>query len=139
MARRFVVAAAGEIAPGTSKLVTIAGRDVGVFNLDGAYYALLSKCPHEGAPLCKGKIVRRVESDGPGQYRLVPGSEMIRCPWHGWQYDIRTGQSWCDPDNIALRRYAVTVEPGEAIARGPYIAESYPVSVENAYVVVEIP
>ena len=138
MGRRFVVATVGEIAPGTSKLVAVAGREIGVFNIYGAYYALLSKCPHEGASLCKGKIVHRVESDGPGDYRLVPGSEMIRCPWHGWQYDIRTGQSWCDPDNIALRQYAVSVEPGAAIVRGPYVAEAYPVSVEQDYVVVEI-
>jgi len=138
MGRRFIVATVGEIAPGMCKLVTAAGREIGVFNIDGGYYALLSKCPHEGASLCTGKIVQRVESDGPGDYRLVPGSEMIRCPWHGWQYDIRTGQSWCDPDNISLRQYAVSVEGGAEILRGPYVAEAYPVSVEQDYVVVEI-
>jgi 3-phenylpropionate/trans-cinnamate dioxygenase ferredoxin subunit len=138
MPARHVAARVGEIAPGTAKLVTLAGREVGIFNLGGAYFALLSKCPHEGASLCKGKIVRRVDSSGPGDYRVVAGSEMIRCPWHGWQYDIRTGQSWCDPDNIALRRYAVSVEPGEGILRGPYVAETLPVSVEENYVVVEI-
>ncbi|HXQ51591.1 MAG TPA: Rieske (2Fe-2S) protein [Stellaceae bacterium] len=138
MAQRHVVAKLGEIAPGTSKLVAVAGREVGIFNLDGAFYAILSKCPHEGASLCKGKIVRRVESDEPGRYRVVPGSEMIRCPWHGWQYDIRTGRSWCDPDNIALRQYAVEVESGERILAGPYVAETYPVSVEESYLVVEI-
>jgi nitrite reductase/ring-hydroxylating ferredoxin subunit len=138
MAERHVVARLGEIAPGTSKLVAVAGRDVGIFNLDGAYYAILSKCPHEGASLCKGKIVRRVESDEPGRYRVVPQSEMIRCPWHGWQYDIRTGRSWCDPDNIALRQYAVAVESGQHILAGPYVAETYPVSVEENYLVVEI-
>jgi nitrite reductase/ring-hydroxylating ferredoxin subunit len=138
MGERHVVATVGEIAPGTSKLVAIAGREIGLFNLGGAFYALLSKCPHEGASLCKGRIVRRVESDEPGQYRVVPGSEMIRCPWHGWQYDIRTGQSWCDPDNIALRKYAVSVETGDRILQGPYVAETYPVSVEENYLVVEI-
>lgn len=138
MAQRHVVAAVGEIAPGTSKLVTVAGREIGVFNLAGDYFALISKCPHEGASLCKGRIVSRVESDMPGQYKVLPGSEMIRCPWHGWQYDIRTGQSWCDPDNIALRRYAVSVETGDEILKGPYVAETVPVSVEKNYIVVEL-
>jgi nitrite reductase/ring-hydroxylating ferredoxin subunit len=138
MGKRHVVATVGEIAPGSSKLVEVAGREIGVFNLGGAFFALLSKCPHEGASLCKGKIVHRVESDEPGRYRMIEGSEMIRCPWHGWQYDIRTGQSWCDPDNIALRRYAVSVERGDAILRGPYVAETIPVSVAENYVVVEI-
>ena len=138
MAQNYVVARVGEIAPGGVKLVAVAGREIGVFNLNGAFFALLSKCPHEGASLCKGRIVHRVESDGPGHYRLVPGSEMIRCPWHGWQYDIRTGQSWCDPDNIALRHYAVSVAGGDAILQGPYVAETFPVSVEENYVVVEV-
>ena len=138
MARRHVVATVGEIASGSCKLVTVAGREVGIFNLRGEFFALLSKCPHEGASLCKGRIVSRVESDEPGKYTIIAGSEMIRCPWHGWQYDIRTGQSWCDPDNIALRQYAVSVETGEHILKGPYVAESFPVSVEDNYVVVEI-
>lgn len=138
MAHRYVVAKVGEIAPGTSKLVKIAGREIGVFNLNESYYALLSKCPHKGAELCKGKIVRRVTSDGPGSYTVVPNSEMIRCPWHGWQYDVRTGQSWCDQDNVSLRKYVVSVESGEGLLKGPYVAESYPVVVDESYVVVEI-
>ena len=138
MAQRHVVATVGEIAPGASKLVAVAGREIGILNLAGSYYAILSKCPHEGASLCRGKIVRRVESDEPGRYRVIPGSEMIRCPWHGWQYDIRTGRSWCDADNIALRQYAVAVESGSSILAGPYVAETYPVSVEENYVVVEV-
>jgi nitrite reductase/ring-hydroxylating ferredoxin subunit len=138
MAQRHVVAKAGEIAVGTCKLVTVAGREIGLFNLAGEYYAVLSKCPHEGASLCKGKIVRPVESDEPGQYRVIEGREMIRCPWHGYQFDIRTGQSWCDPDNIALRRYAVSVEAGDQILKGPYVAETYPVLVEADYVVIEL-
>ena len=138
MGQRYVVATVDEIAPGTSKLVAVAGREIGVFNIDGSFYALLSKCPHKGAELCKGKIVQRVASDEPGQYRVVRGSEMIRCPWHGYQYDVRTGQSWCDSDNITLRKYAVSVESGEGLLKGPYVAESYPVTVDESYVVVEV-
>ena len=138
MGKRYVVAKVDEIADGTSKLVSVAGREIGVFNLDGSFYALLSKCPHKGAELCKGKIVQRVESDEPGRYRVVPESEMIRCPWHGYQYDLRTGESWCDRDNISLRKYATSVESGEGLLKGPFIAESYPVSVDESYVLVEI-
>src|SRR6202044_745381 len=114
------------------------GREIGVFNIGGAYYALLSKCPHKGAELCKGSIVSRVTSDEPGQYNMIPDSEMIRCPWHGWQYDLRTGQSWCDSDNVSLRKYAVSIESGEGLLKGPFVAESYPISVDENYVVVEI-
>jgi nitrite reductase/ring-hydroxylating ferredoxin subunit len=62
---RHVVAAAAEIAPGTSKLVTIGGRELGVFNVKGEYFALLNLCPHAGAALCRGTVVGRVGSVGP--------------------------------------------------------------------------
>ena len=138
MSKRYIVAKLGEIEPGTSKLVSLDGKEIGVFNISGSFYALLSKCPHKGAELCKGKIVRRVASSEPGQYAVIPESEMIRCPWHGWQYDLRTGQSWCDSDNVALRKYAVSVESGAGILQGPLIADTYPVSVDESYVLVEV-
>ena len=63
---------------------------------------------------------------------------MLRCPWHKWEFDIRTGQSWCDPDDTKVRSYAVTVEPGSALAKGPFVAETFPVAVEQDYVVVDL-
>jgi 3-phenylpropionate/trans-cinnamate dioxygenase ferredoxin subunit len=63
---------------------------------------------------------------------------MLRCPWHCWEFDIRTGQSWCDPDSVRARTYNVTVEPGETLAKGPFAAETVPVSVEQDYIVVEV-
>ncbi|HST76325.1 MAG TPA: Rieske (2Fe-2S) protein [Acetobacteraceae bacterium] len=135
---RHVVASVGEIAPGDCKIVTVQGREIGVFNVGGEHFALINRCPHEGAPLCRGVLVGLAESDRPGQFRLVRQGEMLRCPWHGWEFDIRTGQSWCDPDTVRARSYAVTVEPGETLAKGPFVAETVPVSVEREYVVVEI-
>jgi nitrite reductase/ring-hydroxylating ferredoxin subunit len=135
---RHVVASVGEIAPGDCKIVTVQGREIGVFNVGGEHFALINRCPHEGAPLCRGVLVGLAESDRPGQFRLVREGEMLRCPWHGWEFDIRTGQSWCDPDTVRARSYAVTVEPGETLAKGPFVAETVPVSVEREYVVVEV-
>jgi nitrite reductase/ring-hydroxylating ferredoxin subunit len=54
-----------------------------------------------------------------------------------WEFDIRTGQSWCDPQRLRARRYPVSVEPGARLVEGPYKAETFPVSLEGAYVVVE--
>ena len=138
MAERHIVAAVDEIPPGGRKRVTVKGRDIALFNVKGEFFALLDRCPHEGASLCQGKIVGLAESDGPGHYRLVRQGEMLRCPWHGWQYDIRTGQSWCDPDNIKLRNYPVTIEPGEKVAKGPYVVETFTVSIDKEYVVLEL-
>ncbi len=134
---RQVVAKASEVAPGTAKMVTVAGREIGIFNLDGAYFALANRCPHAGGPLCSGKIVALVQSDGPGSYRLARHQEFLRCPWHGWEFDIRTGQSWCDPNSVKARPFAVTVEPGESLVKGPYVAETFEVSVEEDYLVID--
>jgi nitrite reductase/ring-hydroxylating ferredoxin subunit len=62
----------------------------------------------------------------------------LRCPWHGWEFDIRTGQSWCDPTSVRARQFQVTVEPGEKLVKGPYVAETFPVSVEEDYLVLEL-
>jgi nitrite reductase/ring-hydroxylating ferredoxin subunit len=78
-----------------------------------------------------------VESDGPGRYCYSRPGEIIRCPWHGWEFDIRTGQSWCDPSRVRARRYAVSVERGGRLVAGPYVAETVPVTVENDYVVID--
>ena len=136
--KRQVVARAGDVAPGQCKIVNVAGREIGVFNLDGRYFALANRCPHEGGPLCQGRIVALVQSDGPGHYALTRDREFLRCPWHGWEFDIRTGQSWCDPKSTRARQFQDTVEPGEKLVKGPYVAETFPVSVEEEYVVVEV-
>lgn len=135
---RHVVATVAEIPPGGRKIVTVRGREIGVFNIDGAFHALINRCPHQGAVLCTGAIVSRLEAPMPGEYRLSRHGTMIRCPWHCWEFDIATGQSWCEPDDVKARTYNVTVEPGETLARGPFTAETVPVSVEEDYVVVEI-
>ena len=64
--------------------------------------------------------------------------EIVRCPWHGWEFDLRTGKSYCDPVKMRVRNYAVSVEPGARVVEGPYRAETFPVSVEGEYVVVEV-
>lgn len=135
---RHVVAVAGDVAPGSRKLVNVKGRQIVIFNQGGEYFALLNKCPHEGAQLCFGRLVSLLESDEPGTYRHSRHGEMLKCPWHGWEFDIRTGQSYCAPDSTFVRTYPVTVEPGESLAKGPFMAETFPVSVEDSYLVVEL-
>ena len=52
----------------------------------------------------------------------------MRCPWHAWEFDLRTGRSWFDPERTRVKAYPVEVEH----------AETFPVSVEDDYVVVEL-
>lgn len=134
---RHVVATTSEIPPGGNKVVTVEGREIVVFHVNGEFFALLNRCPHEGAPLAKAACVAHLSSHEPGEYKRSRVGEMLRCAWHGWEFDMRTGQSYCDPKHTRVRSYPVRIEPGETLAKGPYVAETFPVIVEESYVLVE--
>ena len=134
---KHVVAPANEIAPGGRKLVEVRGRPVVIFNVKGEFFAMSDRCPHQGGPLSKGNLTGLVSSSAPGEYCYSRQGEVIRCPWHSWEYDLRTGKSWCDPARLRLRQFPVAVKPGAELVEGPYKAESFPVRVEDDYVVVE--
>src|SRR5205085_5173679 len=134
---RHVVVPVRELPPGSRKLVDIDGRGIVIFNIGGEFFALANRCPHQGGNLCEGRLIGLVESNEPGVYRYSRQGEILRCPWHGWEFDVRTGKSWCDPQRMRLMNYAVSVEPGARLVEGPYVAETFPVAVEDDYVVVE--
>ena len=146
---RYIVATVEEIPPGGRKIVELAGRSIGIFNLNGAFFALRNRCPHQGGPLCAGSLGGLIVASSPGEYNYSRAGEMLRCPWHGWEFDIRTGQSWFDPLRVRVRSYEVTIEseqPSSAdsvlqpgLERGPYVAETYEVTVEQRHVVVDVP
>jgi nitrite reductase/ring-hydroxylating ferredoxin subunit len=135
---RYVVAKTSEIPSGGNKVVTVEGREIVVFHVNDEFFALLNRCPHEGAPLAKAACVAHLESDEPGVFRRSRVGEMLRCAWHGWEFDMRTGQSYFDPQHTRVRTYPVAIEPGEDLAKGPYIAETFPVTVKASYVLIEL-
>jgi nitrite reductase/ring-hydroxylating ferredoxin subunit len=143
---RHVVARADEIAPGGRRIIEVASRSIGVFNVDGDFYGLRNRCPHQGGPLCEGRLLGTLEADRPGAYRWSPARRVLACPWHGWEFDITTGRSWCDPARLRAARYETAVvegaellePPAPGLVPGPYVAETYPLTVEDRYVVVEV-
>ncbi len=133
-----VVARASEVPPGERKRVEIGRRAIALFNLDGEFFAIGDTCPHEFGSLCKGKLVGLAESDEPGKYRFSRSGEFVKCPWHGWEFDIRTGQSYCDPAAVRVRSFDASVAKGEDIVKGPYVAETFLVTVKDDYVIIEV-
>ncbi|MFN8633814.1 MAG: Rieske (2Fe-2S) protein [Chloroflexota bacterium] len=192
---KYVVGTVDEIEPGTAKIVEVGGRSIGIYNVNGEYFALLNRCPHQAGPLCKGNRYGFLKSGAVGEYEYSRPGEIVRCPWHGWEFDVRTGQSWFDPVQVRVRRYNVEVtsgaamltevpddadaasgeagsasadpasppppkagttpaevaaaaaqsgeagetEPGmEGMLKGPYVAETFPVTIDHDYVVVDV-
>ena len=111
---RHIVATVAELPPGQRKIVTIAGREIGVFNLNGAFYALRNLCPHRSGPLCHGRLRPLVVSPGVYQFNHERESEILKCPWHQWEFDIKTGQALYDP-NLRVRTYRVAQEGDEVV------------------------
>jgi nitrite reductase/ring-hydroxylating ferredoxin subunit len=124
-----------ELPPGERRIVEVEGRSIGVFNVDGSLYALRNTCPHQGAPLCRGLITGLMRPSAPGVYEWTREGEIVRCPWHGWEFDITNGQSVFNPHRTRVRSYDVTVEP--APAAEPSI-ETYPLSVEDGVVMLHV-
>ena len=135
---KHVVAAAVDVQSGERLKVDVAGTPVAIFNLDGEYFGLMDRCPHMGGSLCEGRLIGLVESEGPGQYKYSRGGEIVRCPWHGWEFDIRTGKSRFDPQRWKTRAYAFDVANGEEVLEQAYEAKTVEVTVQDEYIVVDI-
>ena len=100
---------ADEVAPGRQKLVTIEDMSIGIFQIDDQYHALLNVCPHRGGSLCEGPQCGTGVSDGDFRIHYGRANELVRCAWHGWEFDIRTGQALADP-RMRARTFEVSVE-----------------------------
>jgi nitrite reductase/ring-hydroxylating ferredoxin subunit len=139
MAKKYEVCFADEVPAGRRRIIDVAGRSVGVFNIDDQYYAVRNSCPHRGAPLCKGLVDGLVTGGKPGQFEFERHGEILRCPWHGWEFDLKTGESVFNPHKVWVRSYPVSVEAKEAAPAQPCAGstdedpsiETYPVSVET--------
>ncbi len=119
--RRVVVGPAAEFPAGTRRIIVpFRGRaGIGVFNVNGTYHALRNLCPHKAGPLCTGRVSGRVVADAPPtmdntNLDLVRDGEIIRCPWHLWEFDILTGRCLVDA-KVRVKTYPVSVENGEVI------------------------
>ncbi len=133
-----MVCAAAELPPGERRIVEAGGRSIGVFNVGGTYYALRNSCPHKAAPLCLGPITGLVTGPEPQRFVVERQGEVVRCPWHGWEFDILTGRSLYNPHRVRVRSYDVAVEPEMAETAEPEdpAIETFPVAVEREMVVV---
>ena len=130
---RHVVGRVSELPPGARTIVEVEGRSIGVFNVGGRFYALRNRCPHQGAPLCLGAIKGMTLPGKPGEYVWARDGEILRCPWHGWEFDITTGRSIFNPHRMRVKTYEVTVE-----AEDDESVETYAVTVEAGLIVLHV-
>jgi nitrite reductase/ring-hydroxylating ferredoxin subunit len=92
------VASRKDIPKGEGRMFEISGQQVAVFNAAGKFYAIDNTCEHQGGPLAEGELEGCV----------------VTCPWHGWTYDVTSGQSPDDPDT-RVARFEVKVEGDDVL------------------------
>jgi 3-phenylpropionate/trans-cinnamate dioxygenase ferredoxin subunit len=135
---KHIVGRASELEPGDRKIVTAEGRSIGVFNVNGSFYALRNSCPHQAAPLCLGSIKGMTLPGKPGEYIWAREGEILRCPWHGWEFDLTTGRSIFNPHKTRVRAYDVTIEHDPGDVPDDEFVETFDVSIEDGWIVLHV-
>jgi nitrite reductase (NADH) small subunit len=97
-----------------SVIERIGGREVGVLMVDGEPRGVRNRCPHHGGPLCLGAVVERARGE-PGRYGFA-GRHVLRCPWHGWEFDPVTGVCLDEP-SMRVAVYPVEVADGRVLVQ----------------------
>lgn len=126
-----VVGHADEIADGERWLVKVGVRTIGVFRAGDRFFAVLNRCPHQGAEICRGNVFPRLTSSRPDTYDFDPERLVLSCPWHAWEFDLGTGESVFDPTGTRVKAYPVEIE--EQLK-----AETFPAEVDGGWVVVRL-
>jgi len=107
------IGAVADFENGRPSRVEVDGRALVIVRQDERFYALRDVCVHQGARLSNGKVGGTSPPCLPGEeieYGRI--GEILTCPWHGWEYDICTGQSLINPQKVRVATYAVRVEDG---------------------------
>jgi nitrite reductase (NADH) small subunit len=77
---------------------------------DDRYFAVRNTCPHHGASLARGYLFGTNLPSGVGEYRYGRHQEIVRCPWHGWEFDLHDGRSLHDPQGKRVKAYVVVLD-----------------------------
>lgn len=93
MEEYVTVGKTGEVVSGSGIVAEVNGKSLAVFQVEGSYYAIDNTCVHRGGPLGEGDL------DG----------EVVACPWHGWEYNVKTGACINNP-SACVKSYPVVVE-----------------------------
>jgi nitrite reductase (NADH) small subunit len=114
--QQYRVGRSSEYNPGVMQLIRVAGREIGVIRLhSGKMRAVMNRCPHKGAPVCRGIVGGIWESSGPGELSFDGGRDVLVCPWHGFAFSLDTGKELFWPRPSSLRMYDIEEMHGEVV------------------------
>jgi nitrite reductase (NADH) small subunit len=115
----YVVGKTSQVTDSSPLIVKVNDITVGVYKLDDKYFAYENECPHEGGPVVEGELFRELIQRGGVEGNSLYGKEdrtLIICPWHGVQYDIRTGSCRVD-GSLKLKHVDLIIEDENIVLR----------------------
>lgn len=114
---QIVVCSAAELPPGEKRIVQDPQRgiSIGVFNVEGNFFALKNVCPHLGAPLCLGSVHATHRPGAVFEFHPDLAGRVLRCPWHGWEFDIITGKALYDADSRVASYPCMVDDDGDVV------------------------
>ena len=101
------------------RVVEVDGRPVAVLSLGDELFAVSNRCPHMGAPMCAGSVGGTLVASAPQEFVYGNHNRVLRCPWHGWEFDLESGRSMLEPRRVGLRVFPVTCENGQVVLHTP--------------------
>jgi nitrite reductase (NADH) small subunit len=106
----YCVGNISDVPNGKALIVEVNGVSVGIFNENGNVYAIRNTCPHKQAPICKGTVGGTMLPSDPCDFQFGLEGQVLRCPWHGWEFDLATGESLFGISNRKVKTYPVEVK-----------------------------
>jgi nitrite reductase (NADH) small subunit len=104
---------------GSKRIVEAAGRSIGVFNVEGRLHAVLNRCPHALAPFCLADLQGTWLAAPPDAPEYGLEGRVLRCIWHGWEWDVETGRTVVGTDPRRLSKYPIRTEAGRVVVSIP--------------------
>jgi nitrite reductase/ring-hydroxylating ferredoxin subunit len=112
----FIDVGAGEdFVHSIPKIVTVEGREVGVVRWHDELLALRNICPHQRGPVCRGYVMPLIVAESDGAIAADDDTPVLVCPWHGWEFEARTGRAAFGGGRYRLRTYPVKEEAGRVL------------------------
>lgn len=112
-----VVCSAEELKPGQRKIVVVDGVEIAMVNVDGQLYAFRNRCPHQGVEMVYGAVSGAMLPSDPGEFIYGCDNQIIRCPLHGWEFDLETGKSLFSPDKVSIGNYVIEETEGSIVLK----------------------
>jgi nitrite reductase/ring-hydroxylating ferredoxin subunit len=113
---RHFVATTTELEDDQRVVIDVQGREIAVFNHAGSFHAVGNFCPHQGGPIAEGMLSGTLKENSDGRLVLCQEGEVLSCPWHGWEFDITSGDHLAHSQH-RLPRYTVEIDGGKVFVR----------------------